>query len=440
MKKFRFFLLAISMILCAGIIAFTASAETPLSAKQLFLDKLQSYGLNAENDLAKTSSGTTSYRIKALDGILASSIEPVKSLAGAELKLDYKLNSPQKKFEANYNLAWDKNNYQGSMFMDNDKLIFTTEFVSLIKQFDPGFDLGKEEIPPYFYISDQNLNKSWENTVKGQYIPPELKDLLIFVLEAVPDKYFTVSLADQKIIFQIDRNGFEETMLAVMQKVKGERERFAELIANLAVAFDPSQDGGEIKKEFLESLEESINSGDYPDSPGKIRKLLDGKFVLNELKYEASLLPSGKSSLILNAGFGGSREFGGEVSLKTEFTGGKENLEGAYVLDLTARDNNQKIRIDGQISGEFKQTSSDARSSGLIKADVKDLNGNVTLLQFEIQSDSESRVDRNVVVKVPVLNESNSINFEKPDEFYHPLPFPGEQVRDVRSVGDNFIL
>lgn len=27
-----------------------------------------------------------------------------------------------------------------------------------------------------------------------------------------------------------------------------------------------------------------------------------------------------------------------------------------------------------------------------------------------------------------------------PGEFYHPLPFPGEQVREIRPVGDNFIL
>lgn len=27
-----------------------------------------------------------------------------------------------------------------------------------------------------------------------------------------------------------------------------------------------------------------------------------------------------------------------------------------------------------------------------------------------------------------------------PGEFYHPLPFPGEQVREIKSVGDNFIL
>jgi len=27
-----------------------------------------------------------------------------------------------------------------------------------------------------------------------------------------------------------------------------------------------------------------------------------------------------------------------------------------------------------------------------------------------------------------------------PGEFYHPLPFSGEQVREIKSVGDNFIL
>lgn len=420
MRKSKYALMLVCLVLCVGIVAYAANAQTPVSAKQLLLEKLQSTDFGAGSDLAQTASGKASYRITAISGDLVSSIEPFIKLTGTELVLDYKINSPQKKLEANYNLALDKDNYKGSMFLDNDKVIFSTEILPFIKKFDPSLDFGERGIPQYAYIADKNMARSWDNAIKGQYFPPEIKDLLIFVFEAVPDKYFTISLVNQKVSFSIDQKGFEDTLLSVLQKIKNDRERFAALVAGCAVALDSTQNYDHIKFEIMDSLEESISRGDYPDSLDQIQKILTGAFVLEELKYEASLLPSGQNSLLMAANFGGDSELKGIVNLKADFTDSKDNLTGTYTLDLTARENEEKIRVDGQISGEFKQTSSDATSSGLIKANATDFSGNTTLLNFELKSNSDSKADRNVKINTPVLTESNSINL---GETFNDNPF-----------------
>lgn len=178
MKKARLFLISLCVALCFGII-YSASAEAPLSAKQLLLAQLQSPGSGLNNDLYKTSSGTASYEVKALSGMLIN-VEPLKTLTGAKLKLDYKVNSPGKKGEANYDLSLNKKNFKGNLFIDNNKIILSREVLALIKEMDPNFDMGGgQDLPQYAYFTDDQFVKMWDTVIKskGQSIPPEFKEL-----------------------------------------------------------------------------------------------------------------------------------------------------------------------------------------------------------------------------------------------------------------------
>lgn len=415
MKKTKGLLLLLCLVLCFGI-AYSANAETPLSAKQQLLSKIQSSDFGLQNELYENSSGTASYEIKALSGMLISGFEPLKTLAGTELKLDYKLNSPEKKLGSNYDLVLNKNTYKGDLFIDDNKLILSSEVLSLIKTFDPNFSIGgKKDLPQYVYFTDREIAKMWENIIKskGQSLPPGSKELLVFIFEAVPDKYFTTSLVNQKVGLSINQNGFEDVVLSVLQKVKNEKERFATLVANFVVAFDSTQDPEKIKKEVLRDLEKSISNGSFPDSQEKIQKLLAGMVVLEELTYEASLLPSGPSRFFMAVNFGDDSKLAGRITLDTNLTGSKDNLSGTYVVSLTAKENVQKIKVDGQINGQFKQTGVDMKSDGLVKVNVKDFSGASTLLDFALQASSAARVDKDVRINIPVLTESNSMNIEK---------------------------
>jgi len=60
MKKFRYLILALTLIICFGVV-FTTSATAQLTAKQMLIDRLQSDDFIPAGDINKTSSGTAYY-------------------------------------------------------------------------------------------------------------------------------------------------------------------------------------------------------------------------------------------------------------------------------------------------------------------------------------------------------------------------------------------
>jgi hypothetical protein len=163
------------LVLCFCV-AYSASAASMLSPKQLLIAKLKSS--DSKSDLYKISSGTAIYKIKALDGSLVSAYKPLRKLNGAEAKLDYKLNSPAKKLQANYSLSLNNGKpYSGNVFLDNDKFIMSTEIFSLIKEFDPSMNLSSMDIPQYAYTTDRQFAQMWENLIQGTSVPPEFEEI-----------------------------------------------------------------------------------------------------------------------------------------------------------------------------------------------------------------------------------------------------------------------
>jgi len=117
-------------------VVYTAAAETPLQAKQLLLDKLKKWDPRTAGELYNTSSGTVSYTIKELDGLLVSD-EPLKSLAGAQLKVKYGFHVPEEKLAAKYELTLKQGQYRGEVYLDTTRLILTQAVLSLLQLFAP---------------------------------------------------------------------------------------------------------------------------------------------------------------------------------------------------------------------------------------------------------------------------------------------------------------
>ena len=412
MKNTRYFLLALTVIVCFGVV-FSASAADQLTAKQIMLNRLQSADFIPTGDINKTSTGTAYYQVKTLSGALASSFAPVAKMAGADLKMDYKLDSPENKMSLSYNVNYDNNKYNGSMFIDNGKLILTTDILSLLNKIQSGTIPEGKALLPYAYTSNQGMSSMWGNINKGQYIQPELKNLMVFFVEAVPDKYFSVSLKDQKISFNLDQAGFEDVTLAVLNKVANEKETFAALVADYFAAAGQQQAADMIKKDLLAGIEQSINDGSYPDTPDEVKKMMAGVIVLEELKYEASLIPQGQNSLNMIMNLGGGPEFSGQMVLKSDFTSSKELLSGTYTFDVSGNASEPKMSLDGQMKGVFNQTGTDSKSNETIRLNVKDSSSGSVMLDLLIEGYANARADQNVQVNIPVLTAENSIDLEK---------------------------
>ncbi len=412
MKKNKWLLTFLCLLMCFGIV-YSASAASELTAKQLILDKLQNSDFVPQGDINKTASGTSDYQITALRGVLVSLVEELKIIDGAVLRLNYKLDSPENKLEANYDITLDNNKYNGSMYLDNGKMIFSTEILSLIKNFDPEFGKGMN-IPRYVYISGENIPGMWDSINKGQYLTPEIKNLLIFFFEAIPDKYFTVSLTNQTVSFELDQDGLEDVVASVMLKVANERDRFAGLLTDyLDASGVKAEDIEKMKSDILEGIEKSTKDGSYPDSPEKISKLLGGMLVLEEFKSVTSLLPGGQNTAAATINIGGSSDFKGKLVFSSNSTVSKEKLDGTYSLTLNASENKQKMNITGELLGDLYQTGVEAKSNCTIKVKVKDSAGNIDYLDLAIKGKSEVKADPDVQVNIPVLTEANSADLEK---------------------------
>ncbi len=412
MKKNKWLLMLLCLLMGFGIV-YSASAASDLTAKQMILDRIQNSDFMPQGDINKTASGTAEYQVTALRGVLVSFAEELKIIEGAVLRLNYKLDSPEKKLEAKYDLTLNQKTHSGRVYLDNDKYIFSTDIVSLIKTFEPEFGEGYN-IPPYVYMSQENITNVWGSVNKGEYLIPEIKNLIIFFFEAIPDKYFTVSLTNQTVSFELDQEGLEDVAAAMLLKVADEKDRFTTLLTDyLAVSGAEAEAITKMKSDILEGIDKSIKDGSYPDSPEKIRELLDGMLVLEKFKSEASLLPGGQSNTTATVNIGGDSDFKGKLVFNSNSTGSKEKLNGTYSLILNASENNQEFKITGELFGDIYQTGVETRSNCAIKVNVKDFEGNVNYLDLAIKGKSEAKADQDVQVNIPVLNEANSADLEK---------------------------
>ncbi|MFX4263764.1 stalk domain-containing protein [Pelotomaculum propionicicum] len=413
MKKNRYFLLALTVIICFGVV-FSASAASQITAKQMLIDRLQSSDFIPTGDINKTSSGTAYYQIKTLSGVYAATLNPVAKLAGADLKMDYTLDTPENKMAINYIVNYDGAKYSGGMFMDNGRFIMTTEFLSLLNSMQSGIIPEGKELPPYVYMDNQAYNTMWGNLNSGQYIPPELKELMVFFVEAVPEKYFTVSLVDQQVSFALDQNGFEDVTLAVLSKVANERDRFASLVADyMATSGGQQQAADMIKSELLKSIEQGVNDGSYPDTAAEVKNMMAGIVELKELKYQASIISPGQNSFNMTLGLGGGPEFSGQVVVKSDFTSGKDLLSGTYSVDFKANAGTENISVSGAMQGEFNQTGLSSKSNDTIKINVQDYNTGTSLLDLLIEGHADAAADPEVRVNIPVLTPANSMDLMK---------------------------
>lgn len=417
MKKGKIGLLLLCFILCLSVVC-TAAAETPLSAKQLILNKLKNWDAGPAAELYNTSSGTVSYTVKELDGMLVSA-EPLKSLAGAQLKLKHEFLASEEKLAAEYELTLKQGQYRGDIYLDSTRLILSPDVLSLVKLFDPEYDMGAiEHLPEYLFLSEPEIAQIWDNMAvsSGQEIPPELRELLVFFVEAVPGQYFTTSLINQRVTFSLDQEGLEDVLLQILQKIKNEDERFAELIAGLLAAYAPGEDKADIKREILDSLEKSIQDGSFNESEDEIQELLKN-VTINQLSYEIPLLPGGESEfnldLALDTGGGAAASeaeaWRGGVKVKALTSGPSDNRTGAYTIVFDIQDDKNLI-IEGQVNGKYRQTDKDANSDFRVRVLANDSTGANTFLKLLLEGQSEVKAEQNLQINIPVLTETNSVN------------------------------
>ena len=379
------------------------AAEQAVPAKQQMINSIKGSDITLV-DPAKGSAGTMYFKVKELSGALVSLSSEMKAFKDADMKLEYKLNSAQKKLELGYSSKIDKDTYLGSLFVEGSKIIFTRDVLKLARLIDPKAVDKYGDLNYFMYFQDKSIGQIWDTFMKSDKkdIMPAYRELSVFFVEAVPDKCF--SSTDKKVLFSMDSQGVEEYIYLSLQKIKNEKERFATLLVNLLITQDPSMDAQKIKKEIIKSIDDAVKEGSFPGSAKEVKALLSD-FSFERLSYETALSPAGESNFTVVVSYADKRNSNFKLAVNTGISGSKDNYKGLYDLKLTGQDKSYNIK--GFWKGDFQQSGINYKENDLVEFNMKDKEGN-TLGNLAVQVDTSIINDSNVPISIPPLTQWNS--------------------------------
>lgn len=408
MKRHYILSLLLCLVLCLSI-ANAAFGEKQTSAKQLLLNKLKNNGIELIGLPYQVSSGSSILELKKLETNLPDS-EIMQLLTNARLKLDSKIDNPAKKLEAKYTLTLNQQDYIGSIFMDSNKLIISTEFMDLIKALEQTPNPTNLTLPRYIYFTGLADARLWDNMSQTE-ISPAMQELLFFIIEAIPDHYYQLSPDGKKIILHIDRNGLPEVIRALMLKVLAEQERFASLLVNIETTFDPASRPEEDKQVILEALKDLKIVTDTPDSPDKMLEML-GDRLLFDLIIETSQQQAGPGKCVFDLGINEMEGTSANIHISSNAQGSKDNLSGTGLVSFSISNIDEGFSASVKISQDIHLTTAEYRSNSMLDISYRESNDidTNTYLLLSLQGTDYSKPEKNVAISIPELTPANSMD------------------------------
>ncbi len=412
MKRKTLAISILAVILCFGFtFAALAAAASP---KGLVLTAIDNMNFEHNQKFYNQSSGTMTFTVDKFGG---NSLKEVKIPVGTSLDCDIKLDVPGKKSVFDLNLKYNNKTYQGQAYLAGDKLIFTKSFITALQELAPQSNLDiPDQLPEYLYLSDSMLEQPlftqiWTSMLNypNDKITEESKALLKFFVEAIPEEYFSTS--GGTVTLELDQDGFIATINAVMQKVKDEKERFAEIIVTLTTASDTTGVMGspeQMKAEIIKGIDDAVKNGAWP-TEDQVKMV--GMFIqVNQLKYQTAIIPGGKSNFNASIALKPETGFTGQIDINSESAGKTDNLTSAYTFELkfTGPDG---LSFNGTFEGDMTVKDEEMTQNMAFSATAQKAGA----MEFDvaISSQSTQQVEDGINISVPVLTDSNSLNIEK---------------------------
>ncbi len=395
--------IVLALVLCfVAVVAVEAAQPT---AKDLMLEGIENFNLGVSKGYYEKSRDETTLKVTQLDGSLAKDWTFLKGTTIDFLSL---LDADNNAIKISYSTDIRGNNYKGDIYLKDDKVVLTRDLFSLLQEF--GLDVSKDNPAllerEYLYLSDEQIKSVWEQMpiYQNQQLPREYKELLLFLVEAIPERYFSQS--GDKITLRLDQDGVAEFIYNLLVKVKAEKERAAGIIMDLSkysyqqIGVTPEQ----MKQEIISGFD------NIPVVSLEQIKLFKNYVDVKDFTYEASLSPGGPRSLNINLGFkvpDGSMN--GQFVIAYQGTGNEDDLQGSYnfLVDFNAQEGPQfGFALDCVYNYEGQVAYADTA----FKVAVKDNAKGELLLDLGATAKSVTKVDYSLVVNTPVLNDANSID------------------------------
>lgn len=413
----------LSLVLCLLIcLAATNAAfgETQNSAKQLFLTNMNNSSIFSTGIPYQISSGTSIFKIKKIATNLPESEEFKQLLVNTRLKCDSKIDNLANKMEVNYTLTFDQKDYTGSLFLDSDKMILSTEIMDLYKDLEIPSS-NSSTLPRYIYFT-WPANAQVMDEMGQAEITTALQEMLMFIFEAIPEHYYQLSAGD-KIKLQIDHNGLPEIIRSLTLKALTERERFTDLVLNLIKTLAPSENPEDVKLDIQEALEDLKELVDTPESPGLMLDMLGDSLTFNFV-LETSLLPAGSDKCLFELGFKDSG-ISADIHIESNTKGSKENLRGTGIISFKLSDE-EGFSFGGKVNQDFHLNNYECSYDSIIDIGVSEKNGySDEYLLFTLTGTERFKPEKSVTINIPELTPENSKNLteagNKPETYHEQV-------------------
>lgn len=430
MKRRVLFTAFLTLVFCLTTV-FPVGATQPATAKDLVLAAIKNLDPGIDKGFYEKSKGKANLEVTRFSGTLP---EQLGDYSGAKIRFDMELDDAKKAIKLSYDTDIKGIAHDGDIYLHDDKFILTKDFFYLLQDF--GFDPFEEsnispaEVPEYLYLVDPQLRAVWEQmaSYQNQQLPEEYTEMLLFMVEAIPDECF--SLSPSKVTIQLDQDGLVDTIVNLLTKVTIESERFAEIIisANQYTYEQMGMDPEEMKREIASGMKNmTVPTREEIQAITNIIEVRD-------LTFEYSLLPGGPKKFNVDVGFDAPDvSVSGSFNFAADMAGKQDNLEGSYRMAGKYNDINGPS-IDFAYHSKFSYTDTVAHSDMIVNVTAKDNKTGELILDFGLVGDSVSEIDTSLVLNVPELTPENSLDLT---EF---IPTPGTSVTVARPVELNLNL
>ncbi len=420
MKRKNLFVVLLATLLCLSVV-FASNAAQP-TAKEMVIAKIKNAKLPISSEFYQKAVTETNLEVTKFDGTM---IDVIGDLTNTAVNLLIEEDVPNSVIKVQLNTDIKGQENSADIYLADDKLIFTKDILRLVKDLginDPQIEQSlADSSRQYFYAQDSQFKNMWEQfeLYQHQQIPEEYKEMLAFIVEAVPEKCFTISSGS--VTIELDQQAFEETIINLAAKAKDEKERAADIIVGLTKY-------GQLPEGLSEQQmkEQIISAFDSITVPTEEQVSIISDFVTMNLTFEAPILPGGTTSYDFKLDIH-APQAEGSFNIYGTNSGKGENLKGDYKLigDFSF----DTIQFNFDAYGEYQYAGETYQSNTLINFDGKDTSSD-QWLEVELKSDSTGKAKRNLVIKKPVLTEDNSIDINA----YQP---ESTEAVDFAIVDDN---
>lgn len=404
MNKRVLFTTLLTLVFCLTAV-FPVGAAQP-TAKDLVLIAVKNFDLGINQGFYEKSQGEANITVTRFGGSLT---EVLGDYSGSKFQFFVALDDSQKAMKLSFDTDIKGIAGGGDVYLLEDKVVLTKDLFRLLQVFGvdafENSDVSLAEAPEYLYLTDPQLQAVWEQMADYQdgQLPEEYVELLLFLVEAIPDECF--SLTPTKVVIQLDQDGLVDTVVNLLTKMTNESERVAEILVGANHSFEQmGMDPEEMKREIAAGME---------NMPVPSREEVQAVLSLvevNDFTFEYSLLPGGPKKFNVDLGFSApDGSVNGSFNITLDLVGKQDDLQGSYRMAGNFSATNGP-GIDFAYDGKFNYTDTVTHSEMVVNVTAKDNETGELLLDLGLVGDSISEIDTDLVLNVPVLTPENSLD------------------------------